>query len=387
MARTIREFRQAGTERLLRAQKTAQATIDSFPDPVVVVDLAGTVERANPAARRILGAAPSHGSLPWVAPLLLRPQLAEVLQGRADYLPTSLEHAVCFRDDGQERFFLPRVLAIRGDHGLLGAALVLTDVTKFRLVDQLKSDMVSTVSHELRTPMTTIQMVVHLLLEEVVGPLTPKQVELLVAARQDSDRLLAMVNDLLDLTRIEQGRLRLDLVPIAPRELVGEAIERFEARARDAGVALEADVAADLPEVLADRERIGHVFDNLIGNAVRHTERGGKVRLTARAVDGAVRLTVADSGEGIPAEHLPHIFERFYQVPGTRHGGGVGLGLAIVREIVTAHGGHIDASSHPGTGTIFSLTLPTGPRAGGASDHNGEFSDHESTGVHPDLRR
>jgi two-component system, NtrC family, sensor histidine kinase KinB len=376
MARTIREFRQAGTERLLRAQKTAQATIDSFPDPVVVVDLTGTVERANPAARRILGAAPSDDSIPWVAPPLLRPRLAEVLRSSADYLPTSLEHAVCFRDDGQERFFLPRVLAIRGDHdGLLGAALVLTDVTKFRLVDQLKSDMVSTVSHELRTPMTSIQMVVHLLLEEVVGPLTPKQVELLVAARQDSDRLLAMVNDLLDLTRIEQGGLRLDLQPVAPDELVGEAIERFETKGRDAGVALEVDVATDLPEVLADRKRIGHVFDNLIGNALRHTEPGGKVRLTARAVDGAVRLTVADTGGGIPAEHLPHIFEKFYQVPKTRHGSGVGLGLAIVREIVASHRGQVGVTSHPGAGTAFSFTLPTDPREGGASDRDGGFPD------------
>ena len=369
MARTIREFRQAGTERLLRAQKTAQATIDSFPDPVVVVDPGGAVERANPAARRILGAAPSDGVIPWVAPPPLRPALAEVLRGRDAYLPTSLEHAVCFRDDGQERFFLPRVLAIRDDQdGLLGAALVLTDVTKFRLVDQLKSDMVSTVSHELKTPLTSIQMAVHLLLEELVGPLTPKQVELLLAARQDSDRLLAMVNDLLDLTRIEQGRLRLDRQPVAPRELIGEAIERFETRARDAGIALEADVARDLPEVLADRERIGHVFDNLIGNALRHTGRGGKVRLSARALDGAVRLSVADTGAGIPAEHLPHIFEKFYQVPGTRHDGGAGLGLAIVREIVGAHGGQVSVTSHPGSETAFSFTLPTGAREGAAAD-------------------
>src|SRR5207237_5392305 len=113
----------------------------------------------HPAARRILGSAPADGSTPWVAPRPLRPALAEVLRGRADYLPTSLEHAVCCRDDGQERFFLPRVLAIRADQdGLLGAALVLTDVTKFRLVDQLKSDMVSTVSHELKPHLTRLQI-------------------------------------------------------------------------------------------------------------------------------------------------------------------------------------------------------------------------------------
>lgn len=372
MARTIREFRQAGTERLLRAQRTAQATIDSFPDPVVVVDPSGAIERANPAARRILAAAPSDASIPWGAPPPLRTALAEVLGGRADHLPASLEHAVCFRDDGQERFFLPRVVAIRGDRdGLLGAALVLTDVTRLRLVDQLKNDMVATVSHELKTPLTGIQMTIHLLLEEVVGPLTPRQVELLLASREDSDRLLTIVNDLLDLTRIEQGRLRLDSRPVAPGALIGEAIERFDARARDAGISLETDVATELPEVMADCERMGHVFDNLISNALRHTARGGRIRVTARALDEAVCLTVEDTGEGIPLEHLPHIFEKFYQVPGATRSDGVGLGLAIVREIVNAHGGRIDVASQPGTGSAFHFTLPADRQAGGGPEHDG----------------
>src|SRR5262249_1542307 len=104
---------------------------------------------------------------------------------------------------------------------------------------------------------------------------------------------------------------------------------------------------------------------------LRHTGRGGKVRLTAHAVDGLVRLTVADTGEGIPTEHLPHIFERFYQVPAARRGGGVGLGLAIVREIVTAHGGQVHVTSDPGAGTSFHFTLPIPPPTGGASDRDG----------------
>ncbi len=241
MARTIREFRQAGTASLIRAQKTAQATIDSIPDPVVVVDPLGAIERSNPAATRILGVVPTvNGSIPWSPPPQLKGALEEVLSGRADYLPTSLDHALCFRDDGQERFFLPRVLSIRdSDDGTLGAALVLSDVTKFRLVDQLKSDMVATVSHELKTPLTGVQMAVHLLLEEVVGPLSAKQTELLLAARQDSDRLLAMVNDLLDLTRIEQGRVRLDLSPNAPADLVSGAIDRFGVTRADAGIRMK----------------------------------------------------------------------------------------------------------------------------------------------------
>jgi NtrC-family two-component system sensor histidine kinase KinB len=376
MARTIREFQQAGTARLLRAQKTAQATIDSFPDPVVVVDPTGAVERANPAAHRILGVSPTgDGPIPWTAPTMLRPPLAEVLGGRDDFLPTSLDHSVAFRDNGQERYFLPRVLAIRDDRdALLGAAVVLSDVTKFRLVDQLKSDMVATVSHELKTPLTSMQMAVHLLLEEAIGPLTPKQVELLLAARQDSDRLLAMVNDLLDLTRIEQGRLKLDLRPVSPGDLITETIARNEMRAQDAGIELETKVAPGLAPVEVDRERIDHVFDNLIGNALRHTERGGTVRVSARPGDEAVEFSVEDTGEGIPAEHLPRIFEKFYRVPGSKHHGGAGLGLAITREIVMAHGGQIAAASRPGAGATFTFTLPTDTLSNGRAGHDGAIS-------------
>jgi PAS domain S-box-containing protein len=376
MARTIREFRQAGTARLLRAQKTAQATIDSFPDPVVVVDPEGALERANPAAERILGVSPSpDAGLPWTPPAQLRNSLQTVISGLTDDLPTGLEQAIPFRDDGQERYFLPRVLPIRGDQGeLLGAAVVLSDVTKFRLVDQLKSDMVATVSHELKTPLTSVQMAIHLLLEEDVGALNSKQIELLLAARQDSDRLLAMVNDLLDLTRIEQGALRLRLASVSAADLVAHAIERFDARARDAGIALSAAPALGLPPVRVDCERVDHVFDNLIGNALAHTPRGGKIQVSAELDGDTVRFAVTDTGEGIAAKDLPRVFEKFYRAPGRNSPGGAGLGLAIAREIVTSHGGRIAAASEPGSGSTFSFTLPTDPNANGQAAPKGTTS-------------
>ncbi|QEH38858.1 Alginate biosynthesis sensor protein KinB [Aquisphaera giovannonii] len=359
MARRIREFQQAGTARLLRVQKTAQATIDSFPDPVVVVDPTGAIERTNPAARRILGEASSDGSMLWPPSPTLRAPLADVLGGCGDYLPAGVENAICLRDGGQERFYLPRILAIQGEDGPLGAAVVLHDVTKFRLVDQLKSDMVATVSHELKTPLTSVQMAIHLLLEEAVGPLGPKQVELLLAARQDADRLMAMVGDLLDLTRIEQGKVQLELRPESPAGLVEAAVSRFEARAADAGTDLSGRAAPGLPPVLVDRGRIEHVFDNLLDNALAYTGRGGEVRLTAEAEPGggSVRFAVEDTGAGIAPEHLPRLFERFYRPPGSRSGG-AGLGLSIAREIVEGHRGRIEARSEPGRGTTFLVHLP-----------------------------
>ena len=154
----------------------------------------------------------------WVPAQPLQSLVSDVLAGQGDYLPLSLEQAIPLHDGGQERYYLPRVVAIRTERDeLIGAAVALADVTKFHLLDRLKSDMVATVSHELKTPLTSVQMAIHLLLEEVVGPLTPKQIELLLAARQDADRILTMINDLLDLTRIEQGRVKLDLEPSCRR--------------------------------------------------------------------------------------------------------------------------------------------------------------------------
>jgi signal transduction histidine kinase len=359
MARTIREYREAGTARLLRAQKTAQATIDSFPDPVVVVDPIGSVQQANPAARRLLSVVPvAEPSVPWYPPQPLKSLITDVLAGRGDYLPHTLEQAMPLSDGRQERFFLPRVVAIRAAaDALIGAAVTLIDVTRFHLLDRVKSDMVATVRHELKTPLTSVQMAVHLLLEEVAGPLTPKQIEVLLAARQDADRILAMINDLLDLTRIEQGRIKLHLEPMPVAELVEHAAARFKSQARDAGITLDTDVDTDLLAVMVDRERIEHVFDNLLVNAIHYTPRGGTIRLRARPDGERAQFVVQDSGVGIPREHLPRIFEKFYRIPGGRQAG-AGLGLAIVREIVAAHGGHIDASSEPGKGTSFAFWLP-----------------------------
>jgi NtrC-family two-component system sensor histidine kinase KinB len=212
-----------------------------------------------------------------------------------------------------------------------------------------------------------VQMAIHLLLEELIGPLTPKQVELLLAAREDADRILTMINDLLDLTRIEQGRVRLDLEPLSAGLLVEEALHRFQSQADASGVSLAADITEDNLTVMVDRDRIEHVFDNLIHNAIQHTNRHGIIRVSAIRDGDQAKFVVDDNGEGIAPEHVAHIFEKFYRVPTTRHSGGAGLGLAIVREIITAHGGEIGVVSKTGRGTKFTFTLPA---VGSADESN-----------------
>jgi signal transduction histidine kinase len=363
MAHHLRDLRQSQTAVLLRAQQTSQATIDSFPDAVIVIDSAGSVEMANPAARRLLGVVPRQDGNAagghWQAPEALRKPLSQALQGAQDYLPESFDRTIVLVANGRECALLPRIMTIRDPDGLtLGAAVLLQDVTRLRLLDQVKSNLVATASHELKTPLTGIRLVIYLLLEEQVGPLTPKQMELVLDARDNSERLLNVVNNLLDLTRLEQGWRQLDVKPEAPESLLRAAADRVRPRAQDKGVDLVLDVPPDLRAVAVDDVRFGNALGNLLDNALTYTDRGGRITLAATEESEGVTLSVADTGCGIPPEHLGHVFEKFFRVPGQSRGSGTGLGLAIVQEIVTAHGGTIACASQPGAGTTFRLTLP-----------------------------
>ncbi len=365
MARQLRHYRQTDYARLLRAQRTSQATIDSFPDPVLVIDLEDRVEMANPAAQRLLGTAGTpdgNTPLPWHPPEVLREPLRAALHEQRPYLPEGFDRVVSFVADGKENAFLPRILPIRDPYGnTLGAAVLLENVTRFRLLDQIKSDLVATVSHELKTPLTSIRLVVHFLLEETIGPLTPKQLELLLDARENAERFLGMVNRLLDLARLEEGTSQLDLKPEAPAGLLQTAADTIKPRAEAKEVHVKVEAPTDLPPVGADATRLGHALNNLLDNALTYTDRGGQITLTAAADDDMVVLTVADTGLGIPPEHLPHVFDKFFRIPGQSADTGTGLGLAIVREIVTAHGGSITCTSTVGQGTVFRIRLPVWP--------------------------
>jgi two-component system, NtrC family, sensor histidine kinase KinB len=364
MARQLREFRQSHKAQLIRAQRTSQATIDSFPEPVLVVDWERRVEMANPAARRLFGLPQresGNGPLPvWEPPDALREPLAAALREQREYVPEGFDKVIVLHQGEEHHSYLPRVLPIRDASATLGAAVLLENVTRFRLLDEVKTNMVATVSHELKTPLTSIRLVIHLLLEEQAGPLQPKQLELLIDARDNAERLLTMINNLLDLARLERGSGQLTLEAESPAALLRAAYEAFLPRARDRGVELVLEKPECPEKVLVDRDRLEHALQNLLDNALAHTPQGGRITLAAEPADDGLVLSVSDTGSGIPAEYLPHVFERHFRVPGDMAPGGTGLGLAIVREIATAHGGTVECRSTPGKRTVFCMKLPHG---------------------------
>jgi len=234
---------------------------------------------------------------------------------------------------------------------------VLQDVTRLMRFDELKNDLVATVAHEFRTPLTSLRMAIHLLAEDVVGPLTEKQADLVLAARQDCERLQTIVDDLLDLSRIQAGRIELKRGAVPAGQLLAEAAAGVRAAAEAGRLALAVESPEPDASVDGDPERLQLVLSNLLTNAVRHTPPAGRIGVSAERRGGVVRFEVSDTGEGIPREYQERIFEKFFQVPGGRPGG-VGLGLYISREIVLAHGGEMGLESEPGKGSRFWFTVP-----------------------------
>lgn len=360
MAERIRQLRSSDLGKLLVAQQTTEAAIDSLYDPVLVTDADGHVTRLNLAAEEIFGSEKENtgrhvGEV--ARDERIAGAVAEALQSQRPVAGEGMSSVLPLAVDGLERAFRLRTTPMR-DHGkqLLGAVTLLEDITHLREIDRLKSEFIATASHELRTPLTSVQMGVHLLLERAAGDLTDKQVEILSACREDCERLDKLMRDLLDLSRIEAGESKPALEPVRTKDLISAANQELRPQVEAKGLAFKVDAPPELPNVMADRSQVERVLANLVVNAIRYTKQG-EIRISALPRGNFVAVSVSDTGAGIPHEYLPHVFDKFVQVPGAPTGG-AGLGLAISRLIVEGHGGQISAQSEPKKGSTFTFTLP-----------------------------
>jgi two-component system, NtrC family, sensor histidine kinase KinB len=362
MVRRLREYDQLKLAQIIAEKRRCEKIVSDLSDVVVATDEQGKIIYFNRQAELLIGVS---------APLVLGAYIQEVALDNPLLMRMKNDIASNNTDDRRETIAVPvrdtmgtfnyEAQTIRDDAGInIGHVFRLTDITRFKQIDEIKTKMVATLSHELRTPLTSMGMSLELLLEEDMSEhLPPLQRELLQNMQEDLRRLQGFANDLLDISYIEAGRPNFHLKASSPRNLAERAVARIAPLVARQDIRIDTTgIAHDLPQVEVDTDRIVQVFNNLFSNAVRYTPLGGTIMVTARPADSSVIFAVRDNGPGIPEEESTRIFEKFYQVRDDQRAGGSGLGLAIVKEIVEAHGGRVWVKSAVGQGSTFYFALP-----------------------------
>jgi two-component system phosphate regulon sensor histidine kinase PhoR len=328
------------------------AALNSSVDAVLAVDAEGRVAFANLAAEQLFGLSQEDlvgKPFAWAMPNeeVLEALRASRQDGRRE--TRLVEHP--------NRQYLRVITTPIIGGGEWAALAVFHDLSDVRRVEQVRRDFVANVSHELRTPLASIKSVIETL---EGGALDDSAVarDFLSRADAEVDRLVQMVEELLELSRIESGEVPLAQEPVQIAAVVADAVERLRPQAERQGLSLTLEAAPDLPPVMGDAERLERVVVDLIHNAVKFTPAGGSVHVWAGLSDGGVTVRVSDTGVGVAPEDLPRIFERFYKGSRARGGGGTGLGLAVVKHVVEAHGGTVSVESEPGRGSTFSFSIP-----------------------------
>lgn len=380
MAETLAEFRRSNLGEVVRAKETVEATLAALPDGVIVVDPDGGIAAVNGLARSILRAAGAEKAstlddLPLSADHLRA--VRDTLQGlRPLGMRSESSRTLSVALDGRQFWFAPVVMPIHAfSRERVGAVIALTDVTDFVRLDELRTELIALVSHELKTPLTTLRMNL-LLLGERPDDLTPRQRELLATAVVGCEELSGTIDELLDLSRIEAGQLRLALARVDLMALVEQAVQVFRSRYAEAGIDLSVRCQRPPAVVLGDGPRLALVLSNLLSNALSYTPPAGRVVISVASRQNAgseplevLQLAVTDTGPGIPPEFRQRVFEKFFRIDNQRSPGrtavqGAGFGLYLCRQIIEAHGGSIRCE--PGDmerGTRFVVELSAAPPA------------------------
>ncbi len=363
----LRDLRQSEQWQLLLEKKKSDAVIDSIYEPVIVTDAQGQVTKINPSARDFFLRAQNNeaGDIDYSLSRFSagEPILKAVRDTVAMQRPLTQKGDAAIlsvRLGETERSYRLRTTPVRDTEGrLIGAVTLLEDLTEIREVDRLKSDFIAIASAKLRAPLKALRLALHAVIEGYTGELNEQQKDMLTEARRQSESLKEIIDDLLELSEIESGTRRLSIERWRPVDVGRVAVERFQAMAEVKRVKLKNQVASDLAWILADREALRRIFDNLLSNAIRHTGRDGEVKLDAKEMVDRVMFSVTDTGEGIAEAELPMLFNRFAQIK-KETSGGTGLGLALVKRLVEAQGGQVAVSSQVGEGTTVTFTLPIG---------------------------
>lgn len=339
--------------------------INHMADGVLVTDQNGCVVLHNPAVTRMLelekGLPAEKNILKWSDNTMLTDMLEKVLSIK-DFNSQGISRELSWGEPPQ-RFFIAHSAPVRNEQGgILGSVTIFNDVTRFKELDRMKSDFVNMASHELRSPLSSIRQQISVMTEGLAGEISTEQEKMLNRILQRIDGLLTMIGNLLELSRIEAGCLVQQKERIVLPEIIEEVVESMTPEAEKKGLSFNITTDSQVFPVHADRQSMETVLNNLVSNAIKYNQEGGRIAISIQNSGEFVEIKVSDNGVGIEKENLPHIFDKFYRIrtEKTRKVIGSGLGLPLVKDIVEAHLGMITVESKPDQGSTFTVLLPRG---------------------------
>lgn len=371
MATRLQEYESSNLAKLMNEKERIEAIINHMPEAVVGLNKEKNILFVNSKAGELIGASEDVLVGQYAPDLASETNLmGDLIRGLSDDSdaeheengkPNIIKVTSGDRTNYYSKETIPVLTSYRKQESQqqIGTIITLKNVTHFQEMDQAKTNFIAVVSHELKTPIASINMSLRLLEDERVGQLNPEQTDLIKSIRSDADRMKKTTRELLDLSRIETGNIRLNTQQANPLDLIEYAYETMIAQAQQKEISLEIACENNLPNVRADIQKTVWVLVNLISNAVRYTPEEGLIRLKAEKGRGLVTFSVIDTGEGIPPEYLDKIFQKYFQIQNDHNGTGSGLGLAIAKEFINAQGGEIGVNSTMEKGSTFYFSLPT----------------------------
>ncbi|MEA5404673.1 ATP-binding protein [Arcicella sp. DC2W] len=350
MAEKLNEYEHSNLAKILFEKSRIEAIINNLNDAVIGLDEKSKILFVNIVAIKMLNVKFEDLIGKYAPDVALYNDLLRTLLNEKDQNKEIKIYA-----DERESYFTKETLTVESNQKILGKVILLKNITRFHELDEAKTNFIATISHELKTPISAIKMSLKLLENEKVGSLNPEQSQLLENIKSDSQRLLNITGELLDLTQVESGKISLNLQAVAPQNIIEYATSAIQFQAQQQNIEIEIQLSDKLPQVQADAEKSAWILVNLLTNAIRYSPENSKIIVSAIRQNGTVVFSVQDFGKGIAQEYLEKIFDKYFQTPDSQKG--TGLGLAIARQFIEAQNGQIWVESEIGKGSTFYFSL------------------------------
>jgi PAS domain S-box-containing protein len=352
MAQKLDEYEHSNLAQLKFEKSRIETIINQMKDGIIGLDAKRNILFLNVVAQNLIGLKETEINGKYAPDVALKNDLMRTL------LQDTEKKDLKIYADKKESYFTKDVFNVTANDKIIGEVIVLRNVTLFHELNEAKTNFIATVSHELKTPIASIKMSMQLLNDNRIGSLTPEQEELIKTIGSETDRLLKISGELLNIAQVETGIIQLVSKPEQPAVIIRLAIQAVEFQAQQKGLAFQVTIDEQIPTVQADMEKTSWVLINLLTNAIKYSHENSTIRVNAYRKENMVVFSVHDYGKGIEKEHQSRIFDRYFKVPGALEKTGTGLGLAISKDFIEAQGGHIWVESQLGEGSIFSFTLP-----------------------------